>query len=137
MKLLSEDPNNYPDAPREGIRRVLEEVTGKPHSRDAPLDTSRIDAIRMGTTVRCCSWTNKSHYEALGNLSQLFASRTEGLFHRACRTQWASQLDDLLRSRRLQLTFPFKNTCTRTPNLDTLHINAVRKGTTMNGASDV
>ena len=26
MKLLSEDPDNYPDAPREGIRRILEEV---------------------------------------------------------------------------------------------------------------
>lgn len=26
MKLLSEDPANYPDAPREGIRRILEEV---------------------------------------------------------------------------------------------------------------
>ncbi len=51
MKLLSEDPENYPDAPREGIRRMLEEVTRKPHPRDAPLDTSRIDAIRMGTTV--------------------------------------------------------------------------------------
>lgn len=25
-KLLSEDPANYPDAPREGIRRILEEV---------------------------------------------------------------------------------------------------------------
>lgn len=25
-KLLSEDPSNYPDAPREGIRRILEEV---------------------------------------------------------------------------------------------------------------
>ncbi len=28
LKLLSVDPANYPDAPREGIRRVLEEVTG-------------------------------------------------------------------------------------------------------------
>lgn len=27
MKLLSEDPANYPDAPREGIRRILEEVS--------------------------------------------------------------------------------------------------------------
>lgn len=27
MKLLSEDPDNYPDAPREGIRRILEEVS--------------------------------------------------------------------------------------------------------------
>jgi 5-oxoprolinase (ATP-hydrolysing) len=26
MKLLSVDPSNYPDAPREGIRRILEEV---------------------------------------------------------------------------------------------------------------
>lgn len=26
FKLLSEDPTNYADAPREGIRRVLEEV---------------------------------------------------------------------------------------------------------------
>lgn len=25
-KLLSVDPSNYPDAPREGIRRILEEV---------------------------------------------------------------------------------------------------------------
>lgn len=33
LKLLSEDPSNYPDAPREGIRRVLEEVTGIPHPR--------------------------------------------------------------------------------------------------------
>jgi hypothetical protein len=26
MKLLSEDPDNYPDAPREGIRRIIAEV---------------------------------------------------------------------------------------------------------------
>ena len=26
MKLLSEDPANYADAPQEGIRRILEEV---------------------------------------------------------------------------------------------------------------
>lgn len=51
MKLLSEDPGNYADAPREGIRRVLEQVTGRLHSRDSPLDTTRIAAIRMGTTV--------------------------------------------------------------------------------------
>ncbi len=58
MKLLSEDPGNYQDAPREGIRRVLEEVTGQSHPQDAPLDTSRIAAIRMGTTVRLASSTN-------------------------------------------------------------------------------
>ncbi len=34
LKLLSEDPENYPDAPREGIRRILEQVTGEPVSPD-------------------------------------------------------------------------------------------------------
>lgn len=51
LKLLSEDPTNYADAPREGIRRILELVTGLPHPRDVPLSTSRIASIRMGTTV--------------------------------------------------------------------------------------
>lgn len=51
MKLLSEDPANYADAPREGIRRMLEQVTGIPHPRDQAVDTSRIESIRMGTTV--------------------------------------------------------------------------------------
>lgn len=52
LKLLSEDPANYPDAPREGIRRILEAETGILHPRSSPLDTSRIASIRMGTTVR-------------------------------------------------------------------------------------
>nr|CAD7405728.1 unnamed protein product [Timema poppensis] len=30
MKLLSVDPENYPDAPREGIRRILEEPWLRP-----------------------------------------------------------------------------------------------------------
>ena len=51
LKLLSEDPGNYADAPREGIRRVLEQVTMQEHPRDKPVDTSRILSIRMGTTV--------------------------------------------------------------------------------------
>lgn len=51
MKLLSEDPSNYRDAPTEGIRRILEEETGIPHPRESPVDTSRIQYIRMGTTV--------------------------------------------------------------------------------------
>uniref|UniRef100_A0A7S3ECR6 5-oxoprolinase n=3 Tax=Rhodosorus marinus TaxID=101924 RepID=A0A7S3ECR6_9RHOD len=50
-KLLSVDPANYKDAPTEGIRRILEEKTGIPHPRGEPVDTSRIDWIRMGTTV--------------------------------------------------------------------------------------
>ena len=51
LKLLSEDPANYESAPREGIRRILEEVTGETIPRDAPVPTDRIEWIRMGTTV--------------------------------------------------------------------------------------
>jgi len=51
MKLLSVDPANYPDAPREGIRRILESETGVTIPQDAPINTENIDWIRMGTTV--------------------------------------------------------------------------------------
>ena len=63
VKLLSVDPNNYDDAPLEGIRRLLEKFTGKRIAREDKLDTSLIgmffniqqinsaESIRMGTTV--------------------------------------------------------------------------------------
>ncbi|KDN65779.1 hypothetical protein CSUB01_05839 [Colletotrichum sublineola] len=51
FKLLSEDPANYPDAPTEGIRRVLEAVEGKPVPKGEKLDGSRIASCRIGTTV--------------------------------------------------------------------------------------
>ncbi|KAI9712318.1 MAG: hypothetical protein M1820_001531 [Bogoriella megaspora] len=51
IKLLSEDPSNYDDAPLEGIRRLLSKFTGREIPRGEPLDTSKIDSIRMGTTV--------------------------------------------------------------------------------------
>ncbi|XP_042148040.1 5-oxoprolinase isoform X2 [Ixodes scapularis] len=51
MKLLSEDPANYADAPREGIRRILEQETGRPFPADEKMDASEIECIRMGTTV--------------------------------------------------------------------------------------
>lgn len=51
LKVLSVDPANYSDAPTEGVRRVLEIVTGKPHPRGQPLSTKLIERIRMGTTV--------------------------------------------------------------------------------------
>eukprot|EP00899_Mesostigma_viride_P023377 jgi/Mesvir1/4223/Mv25121-RA.4 len=51
LKLLSEDPVNYKDAPTEGIRRILEEVTGQAIPRASKLPIDRIDWIRMGTTV--------------------------------------------------------------------------------------
>ncbi|EPS72616.1 hypothetical protein M569_02132 [Genlisea aurea] len=51
MKLLSVDPVNYDDAPVEGIRRILEEFTGKSIPRAEKLPTENIDWVRMGTTV--------------------------------------------------------------------------------------
>jgi 5-oxoprolinase (ATP-hydrolysing) len=51
IKLLSEDPQNYEDAPLEGIRRLLSRFSGKEIPRGEPLDTSKIESIRMGTTV--------------------------------------------------------------------------------------
>ena len=51
IKLLSEDPANYDDAPLEGIRRLLSKFSGREIPRGEPLDTSKIESIRMGTTV--------------------------------------------------------------------------------------
>ena len=50
VKLLSEDPDNYEDAPREGIRRILEDVTGQSFDSKG-FDSDLIEWIRMGTTV--------------------------------------------------------------------------------------
>lgn len=55
-KLLSEDPAHYPDAPTEGIRRILHEYdnhnnNNNDYSRGKPVATHRIGGIRMGTTV--------------------------------------------------------------------------------------
>jgi len=53
VKLLSEDPANYADAPLEGIRRILS--TALKDKGEIPrgqlLDTASIESIRMGTTV--------------------------------------------------------------------------------------
>lgn len=53
VKLLSQDPANYEDAPIEGIRRILEEATGRSFPRGHQIDISGLDefSIRMGTTV--------------------------------------------------------------------------------------
>ncbi|KAI5807475.1 Hydantoinase B/oxoprolinase-domain-containing protein [Peziza echinospora] len=51
IKLLSVDPQNYDDAPLEGIRRLLERFTGESIPRGQAIDTSKIESIRMGTTV--------------------------------------------------------------------------------------
>jgi 5-oxoprolinase (ATP-hydrolysing) len=50
LKLLSEDPQNYEDAPSEGIRRILTEVTGS-LVPDHGIDAAPIEWVRMGTTI--------------------------------------------------------------------------------------
>lgn len=51
LKLLSVDPVNYEDAPAEGIRRVLERLSGQPIPRSEAIPKDLIRSIRMGTTV--------------------------------------------------------------------------------------
>ncbi|ORY81529.1 5-oxoprolinase [Protomyces lactucae-debilis] len=51
LKLLSVDPENYDDAPTEGIRRVLEIVEGRKIPRGEKIDLSRVSSVRMGTTI--------------------------------------------------------------------------------------
>ncbi|KAK5116887.1 hypothetical protein LTR62_006608 [Meristemomyces frigidus] len=51
IKLLSVDPQNYDDAPLEGIRRLLSRFGGQEIPRGQALDTGKIESIRMGTTV--------------------------------------------------------------------------------------
>ncbi|KAF7595213.1 hypothetical protein BBP40_006958 [Aspergillus hancockii] len=51
LKLLSVDPAHYQDAPTEGVRQILELVTGESHPRGQPLKLDRIGCLRMGTTV--------------------------------------------------------------------------------------
>ncbi|GAA6004515.1 hypothetical protein JCM10207_000913 [Rhodosporidiobolus poonsookiae] len=51
LKLLSSDPGHYEDAPREGVRRVLELATGQEYKREDRLPVDKIDSIRLSTTV--------------------------------------------------------------------------------------
>lgn len=66
-RVVSQDPGNYKDAPTEGIRRILEIVTGESYPREQKLPIEKIgkpsclcnavklmmfeDYIRLSTTV--------------------------------------------------------------------------------------
>lgn len=49
-KLLSNDPANYPDAPSEGIRRLIERILDIRVSPGA-INPDHVSSVRMGTTV--------------------------------------------------------------------------------------
>lgn len=44
-------PDEYEDAPTEGIRQILEKATGVEIPKGTPLDLTPVESIRMGTTV--------------------------------------------------------------------------------------
>ncbi|WVR06032.1 hypothetical protein IAU60_003060 [Kwoniella sp. DSM 27419] len=51
IKLLSQDPSNYRDAPTEGVRRVLERIAGETYDRGTPLPVEKLEYVRLSTTV--------------------------------------------------------------------------------------
>ena len=64
FKLLSEDPDNYPDAPTEAIRRVLEKFEGKKIRVGEKLDASRIGVSWFLGFCRLC-WLTCAQYHAV------------------------------------------------------------------------
>lgn len=52
FKLLSEDPANYPDAPTEAIRRILERFEGRTIPVGEKLDASRI-GLYLHSSMHC------------------------------------------------------------------------------------
>ncbi|RDW93933.1 uncharacterized protein DSM5745_01255 [Aspergillus mulundensis] len=51
LKVLSQCPDEYDDAPTECIRQILEIATNTKIPRGTPLDLDSVESIRMGTTV--------------------------------------------------------------------------------------
>ncbi|KAH7007041.1 Hydantoinase B/oxoprolinase-domain-containing protein [Ilyonectria destructans] len=51
IKVLSQSPDEYEDAPTECIRQILETANGQPISRGTLLNLDQVESIRMGTTV--------------------------------------------------------------------------------------
>lgn len=51
IKVLSQSPDEYDDAPTECIRQILETASGQPIPRGTPLNLDQVESIRMGTTV--------------------------------------------------------------------------------------
>lgn len=64
LKLLSENPEQYPDAAVEGIRRMLGVAVGE------PVPVERIEAVKMGTTV-----ATNALLERKGERTVLFVTR--------------------------------------------------------------
>ena len=70
FKLLSEDPDNYPDAPTEAIRRVLEKFEGKKIPIGEKLDASRIGLSWFLRLFRLCQLTCAQYHVVLAPRSR-------------------------------------------------------------------
>lgn len=124
LKLLSVDPSNYPDAPLEGIRQLLEKLTGAQIPKGQPLDTSQIEYLRMGTTVatnallerkgeKCALVTTKGFKDVLviGNQSRphifdLSVSRPEVLYDSVVEIDERVTLEDFVEDPENKVTGP-------------------------------
>lgn len=112
IKLLSVDPSNYSDSNLEGIRRLLEILTGMKQERGKPLDTSSIASLRLGTTVatnallerkgsRCALITTKGFKDLLNignqsrpNIFDLSISKPDILFETVVEVDERVTLED-------------------------------------------
>lgn len=112
IKLLSVDPQNYSDSNLEGIRRLLEKLTGEKQDRGSSLDTSRVAYLRLGTTVatnallerkgsRCALVTTKGFRDILniGNQSRpkifdLSCAKSDTLFETVVEVDERVTLED-------------------------------------------
>ncbi|KAF8147391.1 Hydantoinase/oxoprolinase N-terminal region-domain-containing protein [Crassisporium funariophilum] len=96
VKLLSQDPGNYEDAPTEGIRRVLEVVTGEQIPRKSILETEKIGRLypsfnHMATNALL---ERKGHKHALLITRGLKTSYSSGTIVRGYRGKgWDGQGD--------------------------------------------
>eukprot|EP01125_Pyxidicula_operculata_P019466 TRINITY_DN7073_c0_g1_i1.p1 TRINITY_DN7073_c0_g1~~TRINITY_DN7073_c0_g1_i1.p1 ORF type:complete len:1297 (-),score=340.42 TRINITY_DN7073_c0_g1_i1:11-3901(-) len=81
VKVLSED-KSYPNAPREGIRRVLNDVFGLNIGVRDKIPTDKIEWIRMGTTVATNALlernSNKEYYGDLPAPQKVALVTTQG-----------------------------------------------------------
>ncbi|ODV86105.1 hypothetical protein CANARDRAFT_7461 [[Candida] arabinofermentans NRRL YB-2248] len=124
IKLLSVDPQNYADSNLEGIRRLLEIFAGEKIPRGQPLDTSKIESLRLGTTVatnallerkgeRCALITTKGFKDILkiGNQSRprifdLSISKPDELYETVVEIDERVTLEDYVEDPKSHFTEP-------------------------------
>lgn len=80
IKLLSVDPNNYPDAPVEAIRRVLEKATGRSYPKG-----QKISLRGVGTSgdPRCFS----REQILMGRIDRIYQNGHNGSHERSARKE--------------------------------------------------